>query len=110
MSLHPFTISIPQHDIDDLKQRLTMTRWTEDLAGAGWDYGIDLAYLKEIAAYWRTEYDWRAQESGLNRFAQFKADIDGFKIHFIHERGTGTNPIPVLLMHGWPSTFYQMIK
>ena len=78
------------------------------LEDAGWDYGTDLAYLKRLVAYWRHDFDWRAQEAALNRFAQYRADVDGVGLHFIHERGHGTRPLPLIITHGWPSSFAQM--
>src|SRR5689334_16203271 len=103
----PFVINIPQAVLDDLRERLGRTRWTDDVAGAGWGYGVDLAYLKELAEYWRTRYDWRVHEAALNRLPQFTAEVDGVRVHFVHLRGTGPNPQPLLLTHGWPDSFYR---
>jgi len=75
MEIHPFTIQIPQAVLDDLSERLARTRWPDEVDGAGWDYGTNLAYLRELVDYWRTRFDWRAQEDLLNRFAQFRAEI-----------------------------------
>jgi epoxide hydrolase-like protein len=72
--------------------------------GAGWDYGTNLAYLKELMAYWQHDFDWRKQEAKLNGFAQFRAQIDGVGIHFVHVRGKGPNPLQLLLLHGWHNT------
>jgi pimeloyl-ACP methyl ester carboxylesterase len=110
MGAQPFTVQIAQETLDDLRERLARTRWPDEVAGAGWDYGANLAYMKELVAYWRNRFDWRAQEEALNRFAHFRADVDGCGIHFIHERGKGPNPLPLLLLHGWPSSFVQMLK
>ncbi|HZR43240.1 MAG TPA: epoxide hydrolase [Ktedonobacteraceae bacterium] len=110
MSIQPFTIAIPQSTLDDLHERLAHTRWINDVEGAGWAYGIDLGYMKELADYWQHEYDWRKHEAALNRFAHFKADVDGIGIHFIHERGKGLNPTPLLLLHGFPDSFYRYHK
>jgi len=93
-----------------LRERLAQTRWPDEIGGAGWDYGTNLEYLKALAAYWYHQFDWRAQEAKLNRLAQFRTDIDGFGIHFIHERGQGPNPLPLLLTHGWPGSFFEMVK
>ena len=109
MAATPFTIDIPQADLDDLHQRLEMTRWPDAMDGAGWDYGTDPDYLRELVTYWRNGFDWRAQERRLNGFPQFRATVDGVDLHFIHERGTGPNPMPILLLHGWPSSFVQML-
>jgi microsomal epoxide hydrolase len=110
MSIQPFKVDISQATLDDLRDRLARTRWSDEVAGAGWNYGTSLSYLKELVRYWQNEYDWRAQEAALNQFAQFKAQIDGQSIHFIHQRGKGPNPMPLLLIHGWPDSFYRFHK
>jgi pimeloyl-ACP methyl ester carboxylesterase len=110
MSIQSFKIAIPQATLDDLRERLAHTRWPDEVEGAGWEYGMNLGYLKELVDYWQHEFDWRKHEAELNTFAQFKAEIDGVKIHFIHERGKGPNPTPIILLHGWPDSFYRMHK
>lgn len=110
MSVEPFKIEVPQATLDDLQARLARTRWLNAPEGAGWTYGIALEYLQELVDYWQHGYDWRKQETALNRFAQFKAEVDGVKIHFIHERGKGPNPTPLLLIHGFPDSFYRYHK
>jgi microsomal epoxide hydrolase len=110
MSIQSFKIDIPQTTLDDLRERLAHTRWPDEVEGAGWDYGTNLQYMKEFADYWQHKYDWRKHEATLNTFAQFKAEIDGVGIHFIHERGQGPNPLPIILTHGWPGSFYEMLK
>jgi hypothetical protein len=110
MTIEPFTIDIPQTTLDDLRERLHRTRWTDEVESAGWDYGTNQMYLQELVRYWQTQYDWREQEAKLNQFAQFRADIDGFGVHFIHERGTGPKPLPIILLHGWPDSFFRMVK
>jgi len=110
MMINPFTIVIPQSTLDDLQDRLTRTRWPGADADAGWGYGTSLSYLHDLVDYWQHSYDWRTHEARINRFAQFTADIDGVRIHFIHERGGGTNPTPILLTHGWPDSFYRYHK
>jgi pimeloyl-ACP methyl ester carboxylesterase len=110
MTVQPFTIAIPQADLDDLRERLARTRWIDEVEGSGWNYGIDLGYLRELADYWQHTYDWRTHEAALNRFAHFKADVDGVGIHFIQERGKGPNPTPLLLIHGFPDSFYRYHK
>src|ERR1700724_2182418 len=99
MSIRSFNIDIPQATLNDLRERLARTRWPDEVEGAGWDYGTNLQYMKELAYYWQHQYDWRKQEARLNQFAQFRAEVDGVGIHFIHERGKGPNPIPILLTH-----------
>jgi microsomal epoxide hydrolase len=112
-AIRPFRIAIPQSDLDDLHERLERTRWLDaDKEGAGWTYGIDLGYMRELVDHWQHQYDWRVHEAVLNRFAQFKAEVDGVGIHFIHERGKGPNPnpTPLLLLHGFPDSFYRYHK
>jgi len=110
MSIHLFHMDIPQATLDDLHERLARTRWPDEVEGAGWDYGTNLEYMKELADYWQHTYDWRTHETALNTFAHFKADVDGVGIHFIHEHGKGPNPTPLLLLHGWPDSFYRFHK
>jgi pimeloyl-ACP methyl ester carboxylesterase len=110
MSIQSFKIAIPQATLDDLRERLARTRWPDEVERAGWDYGTNSGYLKELVDYWQHEFDWRKQEAKLNKFAQFKAEVDGVGIHFIHERGKGPNPTPLILTHGWPDSFYRMHK
>jgi pimeloyl-ACP methyl ester carboxylesterase len=105
----PFTIAVPDAVLADLRSRLEQTRWPDQLPDSGWDYGTDTAYLKELAAYWAKGFDWRAQEKRLNAFHNFRAAIDGTRIHFIHERSRDPNATPLLLLHGWPSSFVQML-
>jgi pimeloyl-ACP methyl ester carboxylesterase len=103
-----FRIDVPQAALDDLVERLRHVRWPDELPGAGWSRGVPLDYLKAVVSYWRDGFDWRAREAELNEFAHFKSARDG--LHFIHERGKGPNPTPLLLLHGWPDSFYRMIK
>jgi microsomal epoxide hydrolase len=110
MNIQPFTIHVAQSTLDDLRERLARTRWPDEVQGAGWDYGTNLEYLKALVAYWQHHFDWRAQEARLNHFAQFRAEIDGFGIHFIHERGQGPKPLPIIITHGWPGSFFEMVK
>ena len=110
MSIQSFKIAIPQATLDDLRARLANTRWPDEVEGAGWDYGTNLQYMKELTDYWQHTYNWRKQEAELNSFAQFKAEVDGVGIHFIHIRGKGPNPTPLLLIHGWPDSFYRFHK
>jgi pimeloyl-ACP methyl ester carboxylesterase len=109
MTATPFEVNVPQATLDDLRDRLARTRWPDEVNGAGWNYGTNLAYLRELIDYWRDGFDWRAQEAAINRFAHFRAEVDGIGIHYIHERGTGPDPIPLVLLHGWPSSFVQML-
>ena len=110
MEVRPFTIAVENSVLDDLRQRLADTRWPDEIPNTGWDYGSNLAYLKELVEHWRTKFDWRAQEAKLNAFSHFKSEVDGLDIHFIHEKGKGPNPIPLVITHGWPSCFFEMTK
>jgi len=110
MSIQPFKIAIPQAILDDLRERLARTRWPDEVEGAGWEYGTNLSYMKDLADHWQHEYDWRKHEAELNTFAHFKAEVDGLGIHFIHERGKGPRPMPIILTHGWPGSFCEMLK
>jgi pimeloyl-ACP methyl ester carboxylesterase len=110
MSVQPFSIHVPADVLDDLQERLVRTRWPAAVDGEGWAAGASLAYMQELVDYWREEFDWQRQESSLNVFAHYRAVIDGVGIHFIHERGSGPNPMPLILTHGWPSSFYEYYK
>jgi pimeloyl-ACP methyl ester carboxylesterase len=109
MPVSPYVIDVPQESLDDLRARLRNTRWPDEIEGAAWEYGTNLAFLQDIVAYWRDGFDWREQERRLNRLAHVRAEIDGIGVHLIHERGTGPNPVPLLMLHGWPSSFVQML-
>lgn len=105
----PFTIEIPQEALDDLKTRLAQTRWPDALNGAGWAYGTDDAALRDLVGYWQNDFDWRAQEARLNALDHYTADIDGMTIHFIHAPSPDPDATPLMLLHGWPSSFVQML-
>ncbi len=106
----PFTIHVPDAVLSDLKYRLAHARLPDELTSAGWDYGMNPGYLKELVAYWRDRFDWRAQERRLNQFPQFKTNIDGLDIHFIHQRSKNPGALPLLLLNGWPSTIDEYSK
>jgi pimeloyl-ACP methyl ester carboxylesterase len=110
MVVTPFSIHIPEENLLDLRRRLERTRWPEQVHGAGWEYGTNLEYMQELVDYWITQYDWRAVEERLNWLPQFRAEVEGTGIHFIHQRGRGTDALPLIITHGWPSTFYEMTK
>ena len=110
MAIQPFQINIPDEVLDDMRQRIANTRWPDEIPNTDWDYGSNMAYVRELADYWLNEFDWRKQEAMLNGFSQFRADVEGMGIHYIHERGKGPNPIPLVITHGWPSTFFEMYK
>jgi microsomal epoxide hydrolase len=103
----PFTIDVADDTLADLRIRLARTRWPDEVPGGGWQYGTDLSYAKALVAYWRDQYDWRVHEARLNQLHQFVVPIDGIDVHFIHERGVGPNPMPLLLSHGWPGSIVE---
>jgi epoxide hydrolase len=105
----PFRVEIPQADLDDLHRRLDSTRWPHELPGAGWSRGVPLGYLKELAAYWRTSYGWRAAEARLNQFPQFTTVIDGVRVHLLHVRSPEPRALPLLLTHGWPGSVAEFL-
>ena len=107
--LQPFRIEIPQAQLDDLAERLARTRWPDAGPQPGWQRGVPLAYVKELAEYWRHRYDWRAQEATLNSFPQFTTTIDGQRLHFIHVRSPRPGAIPLLLVHGWPGSVVEFL-
>jgi epoxide hydrolase len=108
--INPFRIAVPEADLDDLKARLTRTRWPEAECVDDWSQGIPLNYTRELADYWAGEYDWRAREAALNRFDQFTTEIDGLDIHFIHQRSPHDDAFPLLLTHGWPGSIVEFHK
>jgi epoxide hydrolase len=108
-SIRPFRISIPQADLDDLRDRLARTRWTADLPGTGWERGVPTGYLRDLAGYWEKEYDWRAQEAALNAYPQFVTAIDGVRVHFLHVRSAQPDATPLLLLHGWPGSVVEFL-
>ncbi|HEX6796192.1 MAG TPA: epoxide hydrolase [Ktedonobacterales bacterium] len=108
-TIHPFRINVPQADLDDLHARLAHTRWPGELPGVGWTRGVPLEYLKELAEYWRTGYDWRAWEAKLNAIPQFTTEIDGQTIHFLHVRSPEPNALPLVLTHGWPGSVAEFL-
>jgi pimeloyl-ACP methyl ester carboxylesterase len=121
-AIRPFRIEIPQADLDDLRDRLTRTRWADELPPAptagrvqtgpvplGWEYGVPLEYVKRLVAYWRDGYDWRAWEARLNRYPQFTTEIDGQNIHFLHVRSPEPAATPLILTHGWPASCVEYL-
>ena len=111
----PFKIEVSDTDLRDLKRRLAQTRWPSEVADSGWQYGSNLAYMQELCEYWRADFDWRVQETYLNRMPQFtqavSADgVDDYTVHFVHQEGVGPNPLPLVFTHGWPGTFYEVSK
>jgi pimeloyl-ACP methyl ester carboxylesterase len=110
MDIQTFKIEVPQSTLDDLADRLSRTRWPGELPGLGWSRGVPLAYIKELAGYWRTSYDWREQEARLNKFPQFATTIDGQNIHFLHVRSPEPNAMPLIITHGYPGSVVEFMK
>jgi epoxide hydrolase len=108
--MRPYRIEIPQADLDDLRRRLAATRWPSELPGARWDRGVPLEYIKGLADYWRTGYDWRAAETQLNEFPQFITEIDGTNIHFLHVRSPEPDAVPLIATHGWPGSVAEFLS
>jgi len=118
-SVEPFRIAVPDEELADLRRRLADTRWPEaesvvaDADGRGgldWSQGMPLAYARELATYWGTEYDWRSREAALNRFDQFTTEIDGLSIHFVHQRSPHPDALPLVITHGWPGSIVEFAK
>src|SRR5580693_2209766 len=107
--MRQFKIDIPQSQLDDLKQRIAATRWPDEMPGVGWSRGAPLGYIKELAEYWRTTYDWRAAEARINHFPQFLTTLDGVQVHFLHVRSAEPDAMPLILTHGWPGSFVEFL-
>ncbi|MEV4128928.1 epoxide hydrolase family protein [Nocardia sp. NPDC049707] len=107
--IRPFRIDIAQDRIDDLHARLANTVWPAEIPGVGWDRGASISYMKDLAEYWRSEYDWRAVEARLNELPQFVTDIDGQQLHFLHVRSPEPDAVPLVLSHGWPGSFIEFL-
>lgn len=110
MNIEPFKIAVDESVLADLKQRLERARWADDFGNDEWQYGTNTAYLKELVAYWRDRYDWRQHEAAMNAWPHFRTVIDDVPIHFMHIRGKGPQPIPLVVTHGWPWTFWDFRK
>src|SRR5215469_7747098 len=110
MVVEKFKINVKQPVLKDLTRRLDITRWPDEIADAGWEFGTNLAYLKSLVAYWRDGYDWKKQEAALNRLPQYRLDLDGQNVHFVHVHGRGPAPLPLIITHGWPGSFVEMVK
>ena len=106
----PFRLHVPDETLRDLRERLTRVRWPDEPPAPPWSTGSGVAYMKDLVAYWRDGFDWRAREADLNRFRQFKTPLGGIELHFIHEEGTGPDPMPLLLSHGWPGSIVEFLK
>jgi pimeloyl-ACP methyl ester carboxylesterase len=108
--IEPFKIAVEEAVLRDLKDRLARTRWPDQIDGTGWDYGVPVAFMKDLIAYWQTKYDWREQERHWNKRDQFVTRIDGLDIHFVHVRSKEKNALPLIIVHGWPGSFCEFDK
>jgi pimeloyl-ACP methyl ester carboxylesterase len=108
--VRPFKIRVDEAVLADLRDRLARTRWPDPIEGSGWTYGVDLAYMKGLVEHWRTSYDWRSAERGLNRFDQFTTRVDGLDLHFIHQRSRREKALPLVITHGWPGSIAEFQK
>jgi pimeloyl-ACP methyl ester carboxylesterase len=110
MGIEGFSIPFSQTAVDDLRDRLERTRWPDEIPGANWEYGVDLSFLQQICAYWRDRFDWKTQIERFSAFDHYRYSSETIGIHFIHERGKGPAPIPLILTHGWPGSFLEMLR
>ncbi len=109
-SITPFQISISDEDLEDLQLRLSLTRLPDQLNNISWEYGTDLNYMRELIGYWQDGFDWREQERQLNQFDQFKTVVDDLNMHFIHQRSSNPDAIPLMVVHGWPGSVSEFSK
>jgi epoxide hydrolase len=109
LDVRPFTLDVAEADLDDLRERLSRTRWPERETVDDWSQGVPLAYLQEVCEYWQHRYDWRRCEKRLNDLGQFQAEIDGLDIHFLHVRSPHADALPLVLTHGWPGSVIEFL-
>ncbi|HIE94331.1 MAG TPA: epoxide hydrolase, partial [Acidobacteria bacterium] len=107
--VEPFEIRVDDQELDDLRERLRLARWPPDAPGEPWSYGTDRAYLEELIAHWRDEFDWRVHEAELNSFDHYMTTVDGQRLHFVHQRSRGSSSFPLVMTHGWPGTVWEML-
>jgi epoxide hydrolase len=108
-AISPSKVDIPQSELDDLMERLARVRWPNEVTDAGWSYGVPLAFVRELVDYWRSEFDWRAQEARINAHPQFAATLDGQQVHFIHVRSPEPDALPLICTHGWPMSVFEYV-
>ena len=108
--VQPFEIAVPDETLDRIRAKVAGYTWHEMPEDGGWAYGTNLDYLRELCAYWLKEFDWRAQETEINRYSHFIAPVKDIDIHFIHEKGSGPAPLPMLISHGWPGSVVEFLE
>jgi pimeloyl-ACP methyl ester carboxylesterase len=108
--IESFSIKVPEQAVTDLKMRLAQTRWTDEIVNSGWTFGAKLSYVKEITDYWLNTFDWRNTENEINDYPNYIAEINGVKVHFLHIRSKKKNPVPLIITHGWPGSFLEMMR
>lgn len=108
--MQPFRIHVRDETLNDLRERLARTVWPDEIQDTAGRFGLSVSYMKQLVDHWQNKYNWREHESALNAFPQFIAEVEGHRIHFIHQRGKGTNPIPIIMTHGWPGSFAEFTK
>jgi pimeloyl-ACP methyl ester carboxylesterase len=106
----PFALHVLEADLADLRERLARTRFPDHAPGDAWAYGADVGYLRQLTEYWRNDFDWRAEEAALNAFPQFRVPLDGIDLHYLHVPGVGPDPMPLLLLHGWPGSVFEFLE
>ncbi|WP_252312799.1 epoxide hydrolase family protein [Sinobaca sp. H24] len=109
MNIRPFSVAISDDQLLDLNRRLALTRWPDEIPDSHWSYGIPLDIMRKLASYWQNHFDWRVVEEYINMYPNYKVEIDGIDLHFLHIRGSGPKPMPLLLPHGWPGSVYEML-
>ena len=109
MAPQPFTLSVPDAALADLKSRLALTRFPDAAPGDPWAFGTSVDYARDLVGYWKDRFDWRAQEAALNVFPQFKVPLHDIGLHYLHVPGVGPNPYPLLLLHGWPGSVFEFL-
>ncbi|WP_415278839.1 epoxide hydrolase family protein [Candidatus Pelagibacter sp. Uisw_094] len=107
--IKPFKVNIPDKALQEIYTKVKNYPWHEMPDDGGWKYGSNLDYMKEISSYWVKGFDWRKHEAEINKFSNFTTTVEGIEMHFIHEKGSGSNPTPLLLMHGWPGSVVEFL-
>src|SRR5215469_2217241 len=110
MPIKPFSPPFSEAAVADLRDRLARMRWIDEISDAGWQYGFNLAFLRDLCDYWQQEFEWKEQVEKLAVLHHYRYTHDGLGIHFIHERGKGRAPVPIILTHGWPGSFLEMLR